>query len=181
MHRQHLVSSNMLNLGILTLRNSIIAGPNKMPSQDARYAHMKAVSLNCISNLSSFLGGKNAIIDGGYNLQYPEDSCLKTRPVADPKLMPLGDYGSTKKQGIEGYPVPILGLYPDSPAINQGQCIYDSDEMGSYGLRELDGRGFSRSTDRKCDIGAFEFGAIPPEQLPTPTRYPIPTANPTPS
>jgi hypothetical protein len=63
----------------------------------------------------------------------------------DPKLRPLGSYGG---------PTETFALYGDSPAIDHGSNPdgLTSDQRG-YGPRDVNG---------VADIGAFEFGALPP-------------------
>ena len=59
-----------------------------------------------------------------------------------------------------GGPTQTLALLADSPAINRGQCSNTTDQ-----------RGYHRVDDR-CDIGAYEWGALsqPPRPLPPPVE-----------
>jgi hypothetical protein len=160
---------NILNLGVLTLRNSIIAAISSTFLEPGAASSINRDYRNC----ETFSGFESGIIDGGYNLQYPDQSCGSTISVADPMLTAWSDYGGVVSQGAEGYEVRMLGLSEYSPAINKGSCLQSP-------YQETDGRGFSRATDGRCDIGAFEYGAITSELLPTPTRAPTYTPYPTP-
>jgi hypothetical protein len=89
--------------------------------------------------------------DGGGNIQWPpknpndptDVNVTSNVNIADPLLGPLQDNGG----GILTH-----ALLPGSPAINAGVAV--------SGLA-TDQRGALR-TDGKVDVGAFEFGAIPP-------------------
>jgi hypothetical protein len=158
-HGGGLFYSNTLSGGVLTLHDTIVASgvsglPAAAPEMDG----------NC-GQLWHPYEYTSEIIDGGNNLQYPENSCGKTILVGDPMLTPLSAYGSSASQGADRLKGQLLGLQPGSPAIDKGHCLFDIRD-------EFDGRGFSRATDGKCDIGAFEYGAIPRENLPTPTASP---------
>jgi CSLREA domain-containing protein len=89
------------------------------------------------------------VTDGGNNLQYPDDTCVDTIPVANPLLDPLASNGG---------PTQTMALQPGSPAIDAGNnatCgaapVNNVDQRGS--VRPVDGNGDGNPV---CDIGAYE-------------------------
>lgn len=105
-----------------------------------------------ISYINSILVGdcwsspSATVYDQGNNIA-TQPSCKKhgnTRVESDPGLSPL-------RPAIEGNGTLVAELGRSSPAINTGTLICPS----------LDQRKFPRA-DGKCDIGAFEYGAVAP-------------------
>lgn len=86
--------------------------------------------------------------DLGGNIQYPDNLCGLTIPIADPLLDPAGVQNN-------GGPTPTLALLTGSPAINQ---------IAPANCPATDQRGYGRVG--LCDTGAFEFGAGPAKNNP---------------
>jgi hypothetical protein len=86
-----------------------------------------------------------------------DNSCTFTGG-ADPLLGPLSDNGG---------PTLTQALLPGSPAIDTGLASGCRDAAGAL---MLDQRGYFRHADgdgngsRRCDRGAFEYGAVLPTQ-----------------
>lgn len=80
-----------------------------------------------------------AVIDNGNNLQWGDQTCGASVPLADPKLGPLADNGG---------PTLTHALLTDSPAIDAG---------ADTGAPLTDQRGVSRPQGAHTDIGAFEL------------------------
>ena len=108
----------------------------------------------------------------GYNLIQDLDGCLidgdPTGNITgeDPLLAPLADNGG---------PTQTHALDFGSPASNGGNPAGCKDPDGA--ALAFDQRGGEREVGPRCDIGAFERGAVPPS---TPTPTPTATAMPTP-
>lgn len=88
------------------------------------------------------------IVDGGNNLQFPDQSCGANIPALDPRLGTLSENGG---------PTQTIPLLPNSPAIGAGNPI-----VCATVANNLDQRGMVRAANGKCDIGAFEFNAVLP-------------------
>ncbi len=94
---------------------------------------------NCLVQTTS--GG--SIVDGGNNLQFPGNTCGTGIRTANPRLGPLEDNGGfTLTHAIE----------ENSPARNAAN---------NANCPPFDQRGVVRPQGTTCDIGAFEFGAVP--------------------
>jgi hypothetical protein len=119
------------------------------------------------------------ITSQGYNLIEATLGCTVNGDTTgiltgmDPKLGPLtNNGGATFSHALQ------LG----SPAIDAGDPAGCLDAEG--GALTTDQRGYLRPADggsgsARCDIGAFEFGAVAP--APTPTPAPTPASTPTPA
>ncbi len=82
-------------------------------------------------------------MDGGNNLQFPGNTCGAGIRTANPQLGPLQDNGGfTATHAIAS----------DSPARNTAN---------NANCPPFDQRGVVRPQGTTCDIGAFEFGAVP--------------------
>ena len=99
-----------------------------------------------------------ALASSGYNLIEDTSDCTITGDLAgnivgaDPRLGPLQNNGGATD---------THALLAGSPAIDAGDPNGCTDATGA--LLTTDQRGAPRSSgsDPRCDIGAFEFGAIP--------------------
>jgi predicted outer membrane repeat protein len=115
----------------ITLRNTIVTTSN-------------AALDNCVNATTSNSG---RIVNGGGNLQYPGTSCNEADgaaiPTADPKLGALADNGGWTQ---------THALAADSAALNAASNTY---------CQLSDQRGVVRPQGPGCDIGAFEYGAVP--------------------
>jgi hypothetical protein len=136
--------------GTVAIKNSIIANA---PSGDT------PLTGNC--------GGK--VVDGNKNIQFPDDSCGKSIPVADPQLGTLADNG--------GF-VLTHALKPSSPAVNKA----DNTVCQADPINKVDERGVARLVSGACDVGAFEYDPKNPGkgfegdcQCSNPTPAPKPT------
>jgi predicted outer membrane repeat protein len=97
--------------------------------------------------------------DGGGNIQFPgpnpansEDTpCVQNIRVADPKLLPLGDYGGNTR---------TLALSAASPAIDTGanSVCAATDQRGVNRPQDGNGDGSAR-----CDSGTFEYSPNQPQ------------------
>lgn len=97
-----------------------------------------------------------ADMDGGGNLQYPEDRFNQSNTPDDCTVTPtvIIENPLLKTVADNGGPTDTIALLPGSPAINGGT---------SSGAPATDQRQYSR--DAQCDIGAYEFGAKESIQL----------------
>ncbi len=139
---------------VITVKNTIIANdkPKDPPTTPI---------LNCKDVTTGGNAGKN-IVDGGKNLQYPDNSCGDNIVMANPKLAILGNYGHYSK---------THALLAGSPAINTAEeTVCEQDPVG-----RLDERNVRRPFGSICDIGAYEYVIIPPTATPVP---PTPTPRP---
>jgi hypothetical protein len=90
------------------------------------------------------------ITDVGYNICSDASAELLSGLSynnTDPELAPLDNYGG---------PTWCMALLPSSPAIDFGDTA---------GAPDRDQRGYARPVGAGPDIGAFEYGAVPPLQL----------------
>jgi hypothetical protein len=122
----------------VTATNSLIAG-NSDPGGQAP---------DCLGTLLS----------GGYNLIGSMLGCALTGTLTGNLLGQNPVIGSLADNGG---PTPTHALLPGSPAINAADPAGCADGQG--GILLTDQRGFNRPG--RCDIGAFEFGAVPPGRL----------------
>jgi predicted outer membrane repeat protein len=91
---------------------------------------------NCVDNSAGSI-----VVEGG-NLQFPNATC-GAMPSADPLLSPLADNGGLTATHA------IAANSPARNTANNDTC------------RPTDQRGVLRPQDINCDIGAFEYGAVP--------------------
>ncbi len=94
---------------------------------------------NCLVQTTT--GG--SIVDGGNNLQFPGNTCGAGIRSANPRLGALEDNGGFTPTHA------IPGNSPAHNAANNANCP------------PFDQRGVVRPQATTCDIGAFEFGAVP--------------------
>lgn len=105
-----------------------------------------------------------------YDLFTTTANCSVTGPqggnvvTQNPLLGPLQDNGGSTQ---------TIALLAGSPAIDAGALAGCTDDLGA-GLTH-DQRSAARPVNARCDIGAFEYGSIPPTLTPTPTPTPTPT------
>jgi predicted outer membrane repeat protein len=95
------------------------------------------------SNCKKDSTGAAAIVDGGGNLQFPGTSCGASIASANPGLSALDDNGG---------PTPTHAFAANSPARNAAN---------SATCPAFDQRGVLRTQAGACDIGAWEYGAVP--------------------
>lgn len=135
-------------LGLIELRNTIVAEPNSELG-------------NCTGEITSLVPG------AGYNLDYPSvtlpdasaDTCGLS--AADDDL--VGEPpGLDEAAGLQdnGGPTQTIALLSTSPAIGVVPVKEDCEESG-YGPSLVDQRGETRPgiADEGCDIGAYEYRA----------------------
>jgi hypothetical protein len=166
--------------GRATVVNSTFAGnkipiPNGMGAGIANSGLLTVINSTFVDNIATGAGGgigthkggkvflQNTIIanntptncfgpmtDDGHNLQFPGVACGATIQTADPRVLPLSDYGGETR---------IVALWPDSPAIGAGDLAACRDAL----VGNVDQRGMRRvgGKDQACDIGALEFGFAP--------------------
>lgn len=93
---------------------------------------------NCLAS-----DGGDTVFDSGSNLQFPDNSCAATIPVADPLLTPLADNGG-----------PTFTMMPQagSPVLDAGNNAI----CAAAPVNNLDQRGITRPIGPSCDIGATE-------------------------
>jgi len=87
------------------------------------------------------------ITDDGYNISSDGSAALfsgSSYNYTDPQLAPLGNYGG---------PTLCMALLASSPAIDNGD---------GNGAPNVDQRGYSRPFGSGVDMGAYEYGALPP-------------------
>lgn len=88
------------------------------------------------------------LVDQGGNLQYPDNDCNPSIPVANPLLGPLQDNGG---------PTMTHALSSGSPAIDnveEGDCTVSADQRGVS--RPIDGDGNGSAL---CDSGSYEYAS----------------------
>jgi hypothetical protein len=137
------------------------AGPTNYLHPEGRWGRAGTNSgtaiqtLNAVTLLASIVAGETGvnctgnIIDTGFNLS-SDSSCGFTSATSlnnlDPRLLPLANNGG---------PTLTMALASDSPA--RDAALTDS-------CPTTDQRGYARPSGNACDIGAFEFNAIPAEE-----------------
>jgi len=145
------VGGAIANAGTLTVVNSTFSG-NRAPAGGGAIAN-RLHSAAYVQNTIIANGGHDpncwgTTFDQGNNLQFPGTTCGSSIPVKDPKLLPLADNGG---------PTQTMALAADSPAIDAG------DNLACSRANHGDDQTFAeRNGGSVCDIGAYEFGAIPP-------------------
>jgi hypothetical protein len=106
---------------------------------------------NNLSGLSNYNGSQSLLISQGHNMEDGSDAGLTAsgdKQNTNPLLLPLAlNGGSTPSHAL------ILG----SPAIDSGNSTICSQDPVSG----LDQRGVSRNQGKACDIGAYEYDAVP--------------------
>jgi CSLREA domain-containing protein len=160
---QNRVGGGVANLGQVNIGNTILAG-----NRDGRTPSDALFSPDCFSvvafSLTSFRGNLVGTINENCDLQDtisgappPFDMVGTEDNPLDPRLGPLANNGG---------PTRTHALLSDSPAIDQSR---DGTSATFFDCLETDQRGLTRPVDGNrdgaadCDIGAFEFGAIPPK------------------
>jgi hypothetical protein len=118
---------------------------------------------DCYGNLTS--EPANHIGVQGPNCNFSGDTASNT--TGDAILGPLASNGGLTQ---------THALQPGSPAIDAGAEAGCTSATG--GALSTDQRGGARHVGPRCDIGAYESGAVPP---PTPTAIPTPEPTPTPT
>jgi predicted outer membrane repeat protein len=88
-------------------------------------------------------GCVGAVVDGDGNLEFPGTSCGFDTPSADPGLAALASNGGR---------TPTMAIAENGPAQNSGV---------NANCPATDQRGVLRAQFVTCDIGAFEWGALP--------------------
>ena len=101
------------------------------------------VQNSIIANSSSGGNCAGGITDEGGNISYPDQTCPGLN--VDPKLDPQGLRDN-------GGPTKTIALLPGSPAIDAGV---------SCPPPATDQRGYLRPAGSACDIGAYEYNAVP--------------------
>jgi CSLREA domain-containing protein len=101
------------------------------------------------------------ITDGGNNLQFPGDTCGVSIPTADPLLGALADNGGSTQTMALGIGSPAVDAGND--AVCAASPVNNRDQRGY--VRPADGDNDSSAI---CDIGAYEYNAVPP---PTPPEF----------
>ncbi len=142
----------------LTLTNSTIAGNSATGGTGGGILNAGTVTLNNTivatntsnagaSDISGTVSGSNNLIGTGGAGGLVNLVGGNLVGVANPGLMPLGNYGG---------PVQTMALLPTSPAINAGNDTLAIDPITSQILGG-DARGASRFNSGPVDIGAFEI------------------------
>ena len=110
-----------------------------------------ASSIRLSNSLLQSVSCNQAVVDDGLNLQHGSALCPASIPDLNPALvLTLANNGGL---------TPTIALAAGSNAIDAipvGDCI---DQEGNKVT--IDQRGFGRPAGPACDIGAFEFGAVP--------------------
>jgi CSLREA domain-containing protein len=157
--------SDGLTVARVDIGNSIVAG-----NRDNRSSFSNNYSPDCFSvspsTFTSFRGNLVGIVNTNCNLSDtifgappPFDMVGTPASPLNPRLAVLSDNGG---------PTQTHALLSNSPAIDQGTGVtsatfFDCSETDQRGLtRPVDGNSDGKAD---CDIGAFEFGAIPPETV----------------
>lgn len=157
----------ILNFGTVSIGNTILAG-----NTDNRVASDSLFSPDCLSRtdvfdgtFTSFRGNLVGIVNTNCNLSdtifgnTAFDMVGTAVSPLDPRLGPLANNGG---------PTQTHALLSNSPAIDQGTGVtsatfFDCPKTDQRGLtRPVDGNSDGKAD---CDVGAFEFGAIPPETV----------------
>lgn len=161
--QQNRVGGGVVNFGQVNIGNTILAG-----NKDGRSPSDALFSPDCYSvdafRFTSFRGNLLGIVNQNCDVR---DTIFGAPPLFDmfgtvasplnPRLAALSNNGG---------PTQTHALLNNSPAIDQGTGVTSAT---FFDCPETDQRGFTRPVDgdgdgtANCDIGAFEFGAIPPE------------------
>ena len=156
------VGSDGFTVARVDIGNSIVAG-----NRDNRSSFSVDYSPDCFSvspsTFTSFRGNLVSILNDNCNMRdtiFGDTRFDQVGSVANPlnaRLDTLTDLNS---------PTPYHPLLPGSPAIDRGTGVtsatfFDCPDADQRGLtRPVDG---NRDGAAECDVGAVEFGAIPPE------------------
>ena len=139
--------------GTFTLRNTIIAKNTDYPAgiageaPDCGGATLTSSRHNLIGNTLS------CTIDDPDVAGLPFDQIGTSGTPIDPRLNPLAmDGGWTATHALQS----------TSPAINQGDTAVNNAPAFSYACRTADQRTFLRPAQGRCDVGAYEYSALPP-------------------
>lgn len=141
--------------GTLTMTNTTLGGNSAGNSAGGLFTADASFGTNPILQntiVANNDGGncEGPILDGGNNLQFPDDTCGSSIKLSDPMLDPSG-------LANNGGPTQTVALVERSPAINTGnQRICRSKQV-----HNIDQRGFARPglAQANCSIGAYEFNA----------------------
>jgi hypothetical protein len=131
--------------GIVTLRNSILAGNGAGP--DAVFGDSATPVLNSLGH--NLIGSAYVAPGVGGGWSSGELIGIAAAPL-DPRLSALGFHGG---------PTPVHVPHPDSPAVNHGDDIVLIPFGGGL---TTDQRGGLRRVGARVDIGAVEAGSVPP-------------------
>lgn len=151
------IAANAVTLTNVTLANNTapadaagVGGANLLVGSQARITLRNTIVANPAgggSNCKIETTGSATFVDGGNNLQFPNTTCGASITSADPKLAPLADNGGLTQ---------THALAADSPARNPNLS-----GTPNANCPAADQRGVARPQDSACDIGAFEYGAVP--------------------
>jgi hypothetical protein len=165
------------NEGTLMIANSTLAGNAALDDGDSIFSSDSVLGKGGSVRITNSIVANdrpqgmencsldNTINDGGFNID-TGTTCGFTSAPADPGLDPDGlkDHGGpTQTIALcTGAGTPSMGCTDRSPAIDMG----DTADCG-VAPNNIDQRGFVRPVDggtgsARCDIGAFESGALPP-------------------
>jgi len=164
------------NSGTLTLTNSTVSG-NSAPVSGGGIFNAGTLTAKNSIVANNPLGG-NCYIDPlstttsrGHNLS--DDGTCGFGGIGDLNSTPAGLDPSGPQNN--GGPTNTIALLAGSPAINAVLTTpinYCTAADGTTAIAN-DQRGFLRPAGTACDIGAFEFGAIPPTQYAAYVQQPI--------
>ena len=143
---------NLVNITVADNTATLVSGIRGDTTVRVSYFNMLISNNDC-----GFIAG--IPISNDHSMEGPTDTCFPpgagdARAVADLRLGPLADNGG---------PTMTHALLPGSPAID---AALDADCPAD------DQRGFARPVDgdadgvRRCDVGAFEAGAVDPLAIP---------------
>jgi len=139
------------NPATLNLTNVTFSGNTANGTGQTLYVELGATVTMTNTIMANSVAGNCAgsVINGGHNLQYPDNSCGVGIPVANPLLNALASNGGHTQ---------TMSPQALSPAIEAGDY-----NVCQTTLKNTDQRGYIRQTGiTTCDIGAFEYGAFPP-------------------
>lgn len=163
--QQNRVGGGIANLGQVNIGNTILAD-----NRDRRIPSDTLFAPDCFSveafRFTSFRGNLVGIINENCDLRDtifgappPFDMIGTEDNPLDPGLLPLANNGGATQ---------THALRSDSPAVDQGTGVTSAT---FFDCPATDQRGFTRPVDgdgdgtADCDIGAFEFGAIPSRDI----------------